>query len=72
MRTTADEPSVSIHLLGTDVGCIERRAFDPEGGVESFRSHYTNVRCETTISDSDFITDSTHARASEENRHHLR
>lgn len=49
VRTTSDEPSVSIHLLGTDIGCIQRHAFDTDAEfVELFQSHYTNVRCETT------------------------
>lgn len=49
VETTSDEPSVSIHLLGTDVGCIQRHAFDTDADfVELFQSHYTNVRCETT------------------------
>lgn len=49
VRTTSEEPSVSIHLLGTDIGCIQRHAFDTDAEfVELFQSHYTNVRCETT------------------------
>jgi predicted metal-dependent enzyme (double-stranded beta helix superfamily) len=48
VTTTSDVPSVSVHLLGADVGCIERHAFDPEDErVERFRSGYTNVACET-------------------------
>lgn len=48
VETTSELPSVSIHLLGSDVGCIHRHAFDPEGGfVEQFVSHYTNLRCDT-------------------------
>ena len=47
VHTTSDVPSVSIHLLGADVGCIERHAFDPDAEyVQPFQSHYTNVRCE--------------------------
>jgi predicted metal-dependent enzyme (double-stranded beta helix superfamily) len=49
VETTSAEPSVSIHLLGTDVGFIQRHAFDTDAEfVELFQSHYTNVRCETT------------------------
>jgi len=48
VRTTSSEPSVSIHLLGTDIGCTQRHAFDTESEfVELFQSHDTNVRCET-------------------------
>lgn len=50
VKTSSDEPSVSIHLLGGDVGCIQRHLFDPEDEfVELFQSHYTNVRCETAL-----------------------
>lgn len=48
VKTSSDEPSVSIHLLGADVGCVQRHAFDPDDDfVEQFMSHYTNVRCDT-------------------------
>ncbi len=47
VKTTSAEPSVSIHLLGTDAGCIWRHAFDPDAGrVRSFRSGYSNVACD--------------------------
>ena len=50
VETTSEEPSVSVHLLGTDVGCIRRHAFDVEDSfVEQFQSHYTNVRCEDPL-----------------------
>ena len=50
VETTSDEPSVSVHLLGADVGCIERHAFDADGGtVELFHSGYTNVECEDVL-----------------------
>ncbi len=51
VQTSSDVPSVSIHLLGGDVGCIQRHQFDPEADfVEMFQSHYTNVRCERALS----------------------
>lgn len=51
VRTSSDVPSVSVHLLGADVGCIQRHQFDPdEEFVELFQSHYTNVRCEKALS----------------------
>ncbi len=47
VRTTSDEPSVSIHLLTNDTGCVWRHTYDPETGAESpFRSGYVNVACE--------------------------
>ncbi len=46
--TTGDEPSISLHLLGNDVGCVWRHRFEPETGeVAPFRSGYTNKGCET-------------------------
>ena len=40
------EPSVSIHLLRNDVGCIDRHSFDLEAhAVRPFRSGYVNVEC---------------------------
>lgn len=47
VRTTSSEPSVSIHLLTNDTGCVWRHTYDPETGAESpFRSGYVNVPCE--------------------------
>ena len=50
VETTSAEPSVSVHLLGADVGCIQRHAFDPDHEhVERFQSGYTNVECEVDV-----------------------
>lgn len=47
VRTTSSEPSVSIHLLTNDTGCVWRHTYDPETGSESpFRSGYVNVPCD--------------------------
>jgi predicted metal-dependent enzyme (double-stranded beta helix superfamily) len=47
VRTTSPEPSVSIHLLTNDTGCVWRHTFDPESGERHpFRSGYVNVDCE--------------------------
>lgn len=47
VRTVSTEPSVSIHLLTRDIGCIWRHAYQPETGeVKPFRSGYTNAGCE--------------------------
>jgi 3-mercaptopropionate dioxygenase len=46
IRTTSAEPSVSIHLLTNDTGCVWRHAYDPETGEATpFRSGYVNVDC---------------------------
>jgi predicted metal-dependent enzyme (double-stranded beta helix superfamily) len=44
--TTSSFPSISIHLLGNDVGCVWRHAYEPEARVvRDFRSGYANVPC---------------------------
>jgi hypothetical protein len=44
--TTSALPSISIHLLGNDVGCVWRHRFDDAAQtVQAFRSGYTNVDC---------------------------
>lgn len=46
VRTTSDVPSISIHLLGNDLGCIWRHSYDPHHGtIHDFRSGYVNVEC---------------------------
>jgi predicted metal-dependent enzyme (double-stranded beta helix superfamily) len=48
VRTTSPEPSVSIHLLTNDTGCVWRHTFDPETGeTQPFRSGYVNAACES-------------------------
>jgi predicted metal-dependent enzyme (double-stranded beta helix superfamily) len=47
VRTTSEVPSVSIHLLTNDTGCVWRHAYDPETGeARPFRSGYVNSACE--------------------------
>lgn len=47
VTTISDTPSISIHLLGNDAGCVVRHQFTPEESkVEAFRSGYSNVPCE--------------------------
>ena len=47
VRTTSAETSVSIHLLASDTGCVERHTFDDEtGAVRPFRSGYANADCD--------------------------
>jgi predicted metal-dependent enzyme (double-stranded beta helix superfamily) len=47
VRTTSAETSVSIHLLASDTGCVERHTFDDEtGAAKPFRSGYANAECD--------------------------
>ena len=46
VRTISSIPSISLHLLANDTGCVVRQKFDPEKGqVESFRSGWSNAPC---------------------------
>jgi predicted metal-dependent enzyme (double-stranded beta helix superfamily) len=46
VTTTSPEPSISLHLLTNDVGCVLRHRFEPETSkVIPFRSGYTNLDC---------------------------
>jgi 3-mercaptopropionate dioxygenase len=46
VATISTCPSVSIHLLGNDTGCVWRHAYTPEdGGVRAFRSGWSNLPC---------------------------
>jgi predicted metal-dependent enzyme (double-stranded beta helix superfamily) len=48
VRTTSNETSVSLHLLGNDNGCIVRHRFSPEDGtVAPFKSGWLNVPAPT-------------------------
>jgi len=45
--TTSAEPSISLHLLTNDVGCVLRHRFVPETGeIAPFRSGYSNLQCD--------------------------
>ena len=47
VRTISSEPSVSLHLLANDIGCVVRQKFDTESGrTEPFRSGWSNAPCE--------------------------
>jgi predicted metal-dependent enzyme (double-stranded beta helix superfamily) len=51
VRTTSAEPSVSIHLLTNDTGCVWRHTFDLETGeTQPFRSGYVNAACDSETS----------------------
>jgi predicted metal-dependent enzyme (double-stranded beta helix superfamily) len=46
VATISPGPSISIHLLGNDTGCVWRHAYTPEDGdVRAFRSGWSNVPC---------------------------
>jgi predicted metal-dependent enzyme (double-stranded beta helix superfamily) len=46
VRTLGSEPSVSLHLLGSDIGCTWRHRYEPhEHRVYPFRSGYSNEAC---------------------------
>jgi 3-mercaptopropionate dioxygenase len=50
VTTTSDVPSISIHLLGNDTGCVVRHAYEPETStVNAFRSGYSNLPCEEDL-----------------------
>jgi 3-mercaptopropionate dioxygenase len=45
--TTGSQASVSIHLLGNDIGCVRRHSFEPaSASVREFQSGYSNLSCE--------------------------
>ncbi|HMD80228.1 MAG TPA: hypothetical protein VKE92_02905 [Anaerolineales bacterium] len=47
VTTTSASPSISLHLLTNDVGCVLRHRFVPETGeIAPFRSGYTNFNCD--------------------------
>jgi hypothetical protein len=47
VRTTSPTPSVSLHLLARDIGCIWRHKYHPvESTVEDWRSGYVNAPCD--------------------------
>jgi predicted metal-dependent enzyme (double-stranded beta helix superfamily) len=47
VEAIGDTPSVSLHLLGNDIGCVVRHRYEPdEGRVHPFRSSYSNAPCE--------------------------
>lgn len=46
-----EAPSISIHVLGRDVGCVLRHQYDVKGHtLLPFRSGYTNAQCPETDS----------------------
>ncbi len=50
VRTISSMPSVSLHLLGRDIGCVWRHSYDPEHhAVRPFKSGYSNAPCADTV-----------------------
>jgi predicted metal-dependent enzyme (double-stranded beta helix superfamily)/predicted enzyme related to lactoylglutathione lyase len=48
IETISEEPSISIHLLGNDIGCEHRHRYDVERkAVHRFKSGYINTSCAT-------------------------
>lgn len=46
VTTISDVPSISIHLLANDTGCVWRHRYEPEIQVVTpFRSSYSNAPC---------------------------
>jgi 3-mercaptopropionate dioxygenase len=46
IETISAEPSISIHVLGNDIGCEHRHRYDVEGkAVHRFKSGYVNTSC---------------------------
>ena len=46
IETVSSEPSISIHVLGNDIGCEHRHRYDVEHkAVHRFKSGYVNTSC---------------------------
>jgi predicted metal-dependent enzyme (double-stranded beta helix superfamily) len=46
IETISSEPSISIHVLGNDIGCVHRHRYDVEHKtVHRFKSGYVNTAC---------------------------
>ncbi len=43
-----DQPSISIHVYGADIGQVQRWVYPPEGGRKSFVSGYSPLRYDPT------------------------
>jgi predicted metal-dependent enzyme (double-stranded beta helix superfamily)/predicted enzyme related to lactoylglutathione lyase len=48
IETISDIPSISLHVLGNDIGCVHRHRYDVAGkAVHGFTSGYVNTACTT-------------------------
>jgi 3-mercaptopropionate dioxygenase len=54
VKTISAEPSISLHLLANDTGCVTRQKFDETTGrVDAFRSGWSNKPCLDQVADGD-------------------
>jgi predicted metal-dependent enzyme (double-stranded beta helix superfamily) len=54
VKTISPEPSISLHLLANDTGCIIRQKFDLETGhIDIFRSGWSNKPCPESAAEGD-------------------
>jgi 3-mercaptopropionate dioxygenase len=54
VKTISPEPSISLHLLANDTGCVVRQKFDPvTGQVDTFRSGWSNKPCPESATEGD-------------------
>jgi 3-mercaptopropionate dioxygenase len=54
VKTISPEPSISLHLLANDTGCVVRQKFDPvTGHVDTFRSGWSNKPCPESAAEGD-------------------
>jgi len=54
VKTISQEPSISLHLLANDTGCVIRQRFDlATGKVDAFRSGWSNKPCPEPVPDGD-------------------
>jgi 3-mercaptopropionate dioxygenase len=52
VKTISPEPSISLHLLANDTGCVVRQKFDlATGQVDAFRSGWSNRPCPESEAD---------------------
>jgi 3-mercaptopropionate dioxygenase len=54
VKTISAEPSISLHLLANDTGCVTRQKFDEATGrVDAFRSGWSNKPCLDQVAEGD-------------------
>ena len=54
VKTISAEPSISLHLLANDTGCVIRQKFDEATGrVDVFRSGWSNKPCLDQVAEGD-------------------
>ena len=54
VKTISAQPSISLHLLANDTGCVIRQKFDATTGrVDAFRSGWSNKPCPESVAEGD-------------------